>query len=60
MELGVRGLGLAPLPPHCCVTWVGPLPSLGLGFLLVSWSPPAICRWAVPGTSHSGEQTLSP
>lgn len=31
MELGVRGLGSAP--PDCCVIWVGPLPSLGLGFL---------------------------
>lgn len=55
MELGVRGLGSAP--PDCCVIWVGPLPSLGLGFLLVSRSPPAICRWAVPSTSHSGERT---
>ena len=28
------------------------MPSLGLGFLLVSWSPPAICRWAVGSSQH--------
>lgn len=54
MELGVRGLGLLPRL-LCDLGWA--LPSLGLGFLLVSRSPPAICRWAVPSTSHSGERT---
>ena len=28
------------------------MPSLGLGFLLVSWSPPAICSWAVGSSQH--------
>lgn len=53
MELGVRGLGSAP--PDCCVIWVGPLPSLGLGFL----ESTCHLQVAVPSTSHSGERTLS-